>query len=221
MNKNYEEWGATGRGSMFENKVGDLRNLRDLEALTTKFSQSIGGKKAPVSVEKDDKAELMSLIDKETILYSPSHFKDTLEYEVNRAQRYRRHLSICIVSLDNMDEISSSLGSSGFKYVISSLARVFKNTLRGVDFPARFTEGSFVVIMPETSAEGTTTVAERLRAKFKSTQLSFSGKEVPLRCSVGCACFPAHAKTAQYLIDSAVRSLETAQQRGGDMVCML
>ena len=221
MNKNYEEWGATGRGSKFESKLGELRNLRDLEMLTATHPQTPKAKTPASVVEMDERAKLLYLIDKETVLYSRAHFNQTFKYEITRAQRYRRLLSICIISIDNVDAVSEQLGSSGFQYFISSLADLFKKSLRGVDFPARYSKDHFIVILPETNAEGTTAAAERIRALFKSSHLSYGNKAAPVCCSIGCACFPGHATYAQDLIDSATRSLEVAHERGGDMVCML
>lgn len=228
MNKNYGEWGNTGWSSAFERKLGQMRDLQDLEKLTAQYAKSISA--LPVMSESPSKAsgkdvqeEFMIPIDKESLLYNRSHFDRALDYEVSRALRYHRHVSVCIANLDNVDNIIASLGRQRYSHLISSLGRAFKDTLRGIDIPARFSDTTFAVILPETDSAGATVVAERVRSIFKKTGLACGprDRDLGITASVGCACFPSHAKTAQGLVDSASKSLGTAAQRGGDVACML
>jgi diguanylate cyclase (GGDEF)-like protein len=235
MNKNYREWGSTGLGSAFQSKLDHLRDLHDLEVLTSKYACSSFaapaatptklnefGSKAEFTLESQAASALP--IDPESLLYNRSHFDQTLEYEANRALRYHRHLSICIVRIDSLDAMRARLRSQDVSRLIAKLSRALKDSLRGIDIPARFDDRSFAIILPETNTEGVSVVAERIRGVLKtvaSTRIESSEQEFAVRTSIGCAGFPSHAKTAQGLLDCAMKSLETASERGGDMVCML
>jgi diguanylate cyclase (GGDEF)-like protein len=234
MNKNYREWGnSPSSDSAFQNKLDQLRDLHDLETLMLKYATSNSFAYAPESVPKfaelpipsqKPREESVLPIDQESILYNRSHFDHTLEYETSRALRYHRHLAICIVRIENLKGTHNSLRTQEVSRLIFRLARELKDMLRGIDIPARFDENSFAIILPETNGAGATAVAERIRSIFKasiSKGLDFADPKFAIRPSIGCACFPSHAKTSDGLVDSALKSLETAASRGGDAVCML
>jgi diguanylate cyclase (GGDEF)-like protein len=225
MGRNYNEWGSTGRESFFKSKLSTLRNLQDLETITAKEAASTGIllQNSGITGEHDaERLELMTLIDEPSELYNLQHFQHILNYEISRGQRYRRYLSICIISIDDADGLKIQLKESGYKDILKLLAQSLKHTLRDVDFPARFSESSFAVILPETTSSGLTTAAERIRKNLKSAKLLFGAtKESSVSVSLGCATFPTHGKTAEELVNRALKSLDIAQQRGGDMVCMI
>lgn len=76
---------------------------------------SIFARQAAMTIENAQlfsKVEEMALHDTLTGLYNRRYFQQILEYELNRAKRYRHPLSIIFIDLDHFKEINDQFGHS-------------------------------------------------------------------------------------------------------------
>ena len=80
---------------------------------------------------------------------------------------------------------------------------------------ARFGGEEFALLMPATSIEAATTVAERVRAAIEDLVIETEGKELRVTVSIGVA---SGAETLEELIRRADRALYRAKGRGRNAV---
>jgi diguanylate cyclase (GGDEF)-like protein len=82
-----------------------------------------------------------NVTDELTGLFEPRFFQQCLDREVDRARRYHTPLSLVLVGFEEHD-----------KTLMVKAARLLQDTVRGADTVARFDNGDFAVILPQTSA---------------------------------------------------------------------
>ncbi len=92
-------------------------------------------------------------------------------------------------------------------------------TLRQSALAARWGGEEFLVILPETEAEGALKVAERLRVAVAETHLD-EAAAVGVTISIGVSVFPLHAGEEAGLLGAADRALYRAKADGRNRIVM-
>jgi diguanylate cyclase (GGDEF)-like protein len=117
--------------------------------------------------------------DEATGLPTKRVFLEELRRRVAESHRYKRDLSVAIVSIDDYEAIANREVRAA-RYVLSTVARLIGSVLREPDLIARFDEESFCVLLPSTPLDGASPPMNRLRegaATFSDPQyvsLSFA-----------------------------------------------
>jgi diguanylate cyclase (GGDEF)-like protein len=83
---------------------------------------------------------------------------------------------------------------------------------------ARYGGEEFVVLLPETSLNGATALAENLRARVANHAFVFQGEKIPVTISIGTALLQ-DDRTAADLIQRADEKLYEAKRGGRNRVC--
>ncbi len=150
--------------------------------------------------------ETMARTDPLTGLPNRRAFREVLQREWLRAQRYGRPLGLFLLDLDNFKQINDQYGHLAGDQVLRQVASALRGTIRETDFIARYGGDEFVVLLPETGVSQGTQVAQRLIQAVE--ELHFVGVPEGLRCSlsVGMAFHPEDA-------DSPEKLLAVADQR--------
>jgi two-component system cell cycle response regulator len=128
----------------------------------------------------------LSTIDELTRVASRRFFARHFPYEVERAARFGRGLSVIMCDIDFFKKVNDTYGHAGGDEVLREFsARITSSLRRGFDWVARLGGEEFAVILPETSAQDGLTVARQLRRKIGNTPFTIGGKEVPITASFG------------------------------------
>jgi diguanylate cyclase (GGDEF)-like protein len=108
-----------------------------------------------------------------------------LEREVKRARRAERPLSCLFLDLDGFKEVNDTDGHQAGNRVLVATARSLRARARQTDFVGRYGGDEFVVILPETDAEGASALAASLAAEVADATYSVLGRRVLV--SIGVA----------------------------------
>lgn len=149
--------------------------------------------------ESEERYRLLSVTDALTGLFNSRHFHDSLRAECERAERYRRPLSMLILDGDNFKSVNDTYGHQQGDRVLQGLAEVIRHALRRTDSAFRYGGEEFAVLMPESSLEAAMLVANRLRQSYAQTvHPTDAGGELLCTVSIG---------VAQYVPGEGVKSL--------------
>ena len=161
-----------------------------------------------------EKTHIISNTDELTQISNRRHFMNELNKEIERAKRFSRNLSLMILDIDKFKYYNDTYGHIFGDKVIQSVARSLAETIRKIDFVARYGGDEFVIVMPETEKAMANIFAERVQKKFSEN--FFENKKIPLKLkislSIGIASFPNDVKTADDLIHHADTALYRAKE---------
>lgn len=168
----------------------------------------------------------LAAVDELTGLANRRQFQRSIDREVQRARRYGRPLSLCLLDLDHFKQYNDRCGHQAGDQALATVGEILRTSLREVDVVARYGGEEFAVILPETAARPVGTASnpfpflERLRRRIEDAP--FPGEEkLPggkLTVSGGVACFPDDAANGEDLIREADRALYVSKSRGRNTI---
>jgi diguanylate cyclase (GGDEF)-like protein len=144
-----------------------------------------------------------------------------LDEEWRRARRTGQPLSALFIDIDHFKHFNDTHGHASGDEALSAVAECISTTVRrSVDVVARYGGEEFAVILPDTSADGALTVAEKIRRRVQAQDILQGGDDtVAVTVSVGCAtCVPAQGANAFDLLAAADRQLYVAKAAGRNRV---
>lgn len=130
------------------------------------------------------------------------HLIDVLDAEIKRSTRTGREFALLLFDLDRLKQINDRYGHLTGNRALCRLADALSVTCREIDTGARFGGDEFAVVLPETGAEASQFVAQRICG-----MLAADGEEPPLSVSVGAAIYPQDGQTIESLLSAADVSL--------------
>ncbi|WP_431810205.1 sensor domain-containing diguanylate cyclase [Lysinibacillus capsici] len=122
---------------------------------------------------------------------------------------------IILLDLDHFKSVNDTYGHAVGDKVLQFLARQMESVAREGDVCCRYGGEEFVILLPNTTIEEATLVAEQLRKTLADT-VSPCGR--PITLSAGIAACPAMAHTTEALIEAADDALYLAKQEGRNQV---
>jgi diguanylate cyclase (GGDEF)-like protein len=163
-------------------------------------------------------SERLSVTDGLTQLYNQRHFRDRLQVEWRRVQRYQDPLGVLFVDLDFFKDVNDRYGHLMGDKVLKVAAAAIRACLRDVDFAARYGGEEFAVLLPATDLEGAAAVGERVRQNIRRLRFD-AHPRLRLTASVGVAALPhPDLPTPEQLVGAADDALYRAKHEGRDRV---
>jgi diguanylate cyclase (GGDEF)-like protein len=143
-----------------------------------------------------------------------------LKVELEREKRYKRHLSLLMVDIDDFKKYNDLYGHMVGDLVLRKLASILRNATRGCDVICRYGGEEFAVMLPETSKEEALIVCERIRYSVAMTPM-VDEKDNPvgtISVTIGLASFPEDANNKDDLIDNADKALYQGKRAGKNCI---
>lgn len=165
-----------------------------------------------------DVCEEAAFTDHLTGLANRRRFERQLAREVARVERFERPFTLLMIDIDNFKNLNDNFGHDAGDEAIRRLSKVLREGTRGIDLAARIGGEEFAVLLVETSKEGGSEVAERLRAAIKSLEIPQADH---ITASFGVAECPRDAQTAADILKAADVALYEAKRNGRDQVVAL
>lgn len=164
--------------------------------------------------ESERRYKELSLVDELTKLFNKRYFNTHLQLEVERANRHGHPLSLLLLDIDNFKHHNDTYGHADGDRVLARLGQVIAESLRVNDVPCRYGGEEFTIILPETSGEQATVVAERVRARFAGEIFQPTPQDtVRKTVSIGVTQYRA-GESGQSLLERADQNMYEAKQRG-------
>ncbi len=160
----------------------------------------------------------LTTVDGLTQIYNKRYFTETLEREIGRALRYRRHLSLIMFDIDHFKEVNDNYGHLAGDSVLRVLAATIKSRIRREDVFARYGGEEFAIILPEIERENAAVFAEKVRILIERTIFEFDALPIPIRISVGVASLNFDTEDCDALVQKADEKLYEAKEAGRNRV---
>lgn len=155
----------------------------------------------------------LALRDPLTALPNRLAYAAQVAQEYARWRRYRRPLALLLWDVDGLKHINDAYGHKAGDRVLCIIARVLAASARETDFVARYGDGQFVMLMPETDAPGLRAAGERLRKMVESCDTHYRGEKVRITLSAGMTLFR-DDDTADTVLERARQALGQAKAEG-------
>lgn len=159
---------------------------------------------------------LWAISDPLTRLFNIHYFRRTLSSELRRAERFHSHFALVMLDLDDFKSVNDRFGHPMGDRVLVELSEILRSNLRrDVDIPSRYGGDEFILLLPNTNAEGALVVMHRIRKVVLETVIrTESGEGFSFGISIGIASFPDHGNKEDGLIECADKALYAAKHAG-------
>jgi diguanylate cyclase (GGDEF)-like protein len=165
------------------------------------------------------KVEEMALRDTLTGLYNRRYFQQILDYELNRAKRYRQPLSLIFIDIDHFKEINDTFGHSMGDQFLKQISQKMLSLFRTTDLVARYAGDEFVAILPATPIEGAMILANRIQQVLSKYEVMVRGRSLQVSVSIGVDTYQsAEGVGSMTLIDHADKAMYEAKSQGRNQV---
>jgi diguanylate cyclase (GGDEF)-like protein len=164
----------------------------------------------------DERNRVLAMQDELTGLGNRRHIEEALAQQLAQARRSGRPLALLMIDIDHFKRVNDSFGHLSGDQVLRQLAGCIRSRLRAQDLAGRWGGEEFLVILPETDAQGAAVVAEQLRQAVEGAPFTaLDGTRMPLTVSIG-----RHAldRATEDLVGAADQALYRAKQNGRNRV---
>jgi len=156
----------------------------------------------------------LSVTDDLTGLSNRFAFEEDLRNAFDRARQTASPLSLLFLDTDHFKFYNDEYGHPAGDDALRFIARYLKKSMRGQDFVARIGGDEFVIILPGTTRESATVLAERCR----NTLATATWPKRPLTFSIGISSLEGRTIKSNTLVSEADQALYRAKARGRNQV---
>jgi len=205
--------------------VGSLSVGRRGEAFTESdrevFLYLIGQASASIeNISAHERVTEQAVTDELTGLPNNRAFRETIDREGARVERFGHQLSLIILDLDDFKSVNDTHGHLQGDEVLRLIGELLTEEPRGIDEPARYGGEEFIVALPETGEDGAVELAERIRERLEATEIPLldGSGTFKVTASFGTATIPLSAASVRELFAAADDALYEAKRAGKNRV---
>jgi len=164
-----------------------------------------------------DELRALTITDALTGLHNRRHFDVVCAAESERARRDQRPLAVLFIDVDHFKSYNDCHGHRAGDSCLAAIGTAICQSLqRPADLAARYGGDEFVVLLPDTDADGALDVARRVLAAIVALDIPHGDSPTGLVTpSIGVAqLVPGINPTSQELLERADRALYAAKLAG-------
>lgn len=175
----------------------------------------IRGSMQDITTQKtaEEKVEWLANFDSLTGLPNRILLKDRVQYAINIAYRTKKPIALLFVNLDHFKNINDSLGHDIGDALLIQVSKRIQSVLREEDTLSRHGGDEFIIVLPDTDADGAAHVAEKL-IHIISQSYTIEQFEVSITPSIGIGLYPTDGSTFESLIKSSDAAMQRAKHDG-------
>lgn len=149
--------------------------------------------------------------DRLTGLLNKGAFRDRINGEISRAQRYNHPVSLAFIDLDNFKQINDTQGHARGDKLLQQVSETITHAIRKTDIAGRIGGDEFTVFFPETDKEQVCKAIEKLVSEL-DIMTSQSGWQVT--ASIGVVSYTKVCDTYDTMLGKADKLMYVAKEKG-------
>lgn len=184
-----------------EDLTGARRRIAELEA------ELVESRRPEPAADPPGGDDVAALTDPSSQLFSEAYFRVALGSRLAAARRHLRPVAIALLEVTE----GLAVDGTGSAAAPTRVAESVRETLRESDIACRLDDGSYAMILEDTPENGAVWTVERVRRNLVSRFGSHT-------MWAGVACYPAHAFSAEGLLEQARTALQAAREWKQDRI---
>ena len=168
--------------------------------------------------EAYDQIKIMAHTDPLTGVSNRRDMSGKIDYEITKFKRSNKPFSIVICDIDDFKSFNDTFGHDCGDYVLVSLAKLIKTSLREQDTIARWGGEEFLFLLPETDTDGARVIAEKIRGKINNTEFIFGNEKLKISLTFGLCTMDDLSKNIIYYFKCADQALYKGKEKGKNCV---
>ena len=120
-----------------------------------------------------------------TGLYNRRYAQEMLDHHLHLKDRSSRSLALAIIDLDHFKQVNDRHGHAVGDSVLKVFSQQARQVARDADIVARWGGEEFLIVMPETTAEGAVLLVSRLREALVALNVSTTVPDLRIAFSAG------------------------------------
>ncbi len=165
-----------------------------------------------------EEIQQIAIRDALTGLYNRRGLFEVAEREIDRALRYQRPLSLCLLDIDHFKQVNDTYGHLVGDEVLVRLAQILNHKIRTIDVAGRYGGEEFILLAVENDIESAGKLAERLCKFISGRPMSSSVEGVSITVSIGVVQMSESICDLTSLIQAADQALYLAKNSGRNQV---
>jgi diguanylate cyclase len=157
--------------------------------------------------------DLASRIDGMTGLANRRDIMEKIDREATRSQRHQHPFTILLINIDDFKKVNDTHGYNTGDDVLVEIARVLKSCVRNEDICARWGGEEFLILLPETAAESSLPVANKILVAMSRTEFKANKPGIHITVSIG-VCEHNPTQTVQESMVRVHQALLQAKRAG-------
>jgi two-component system, cell cycle response regulator len=154
-----------------------------------------------------------------TGLYNMRSMYERVDHEIRRSKRTGKHVACVMMDMDYFKTVNDGHDHLFGSFVLKEVGALIHNSIREVDFAARYGGDEFLVVLNDTDEAGTEIFTERLRHAVQNHFFTDGRDGIKLTISIGFAVSTSGGEsTARDLVRIADHALYEAKELGRNRV---
>jgi diguanylate cyclase (GGDEF)-like protein len=165
-----------------------------------------------------ERIRFISETDELTRLYNLRAFMHVAEPIHRQAKRYSRPYAIVMIDSDNLKAVNDAYGHQTGNELLKRTTACIRRELRDTDVAARYGGDEFILLLPETTAQGARELSERIRRSVAGKGMEARGLHIDTSVSLGVAAFPDHGADLRAIMNRADQAMYRSKKAGRNRV---
>jgi two-component system, cell cycle response regulator len=171
-----------------------------------------------LEVEFTETMHARGIMDQLTGAFNKSYIVARLGFVIDLASD-THPVSIITFDFDNFKQVNDQFGHAAGDYVLKETCALITNSfVRPGDLFARMGGEEFVIVLPDTSTEQATIIAERIRQTLEATTFEYEGLTIKLTSSFGVCCAMSAVEQPESILLRADELLYRSKREGRNRV---
>ncbi len=196
------------------NDTNDYQNFLTRCCELVAFTINLTKKKDEVIKAQSVYNAQFSSVDTQFNIPTNLKLQKTIEHEIKRSQRYGTSLSLMIIEIDHLKNISTIFSDKESLAIKKEIVSLLKKNIRETDMFGKWSDNHFAIIAPDVDFRATKSFANKLNRNLAEHRFTKVGK---ITCSYGITSFSPKDSIGSFR-KRAENALSEATKRDGNSI---